>query len=154
MNFQLLSIFTLISCATSSPFERSEIAQPRADDVYYRLPTSVIPNEYSLILAPNFTDFTFEGFVEISITVVQETQNITLHASDITFLQTVVLNETENVPIVNETEDSLRDFYILWFNDSLSTGNYQIQINYTGKLQSSYKGFYRSSYTNSANEVR
>lgn len=154
MELQLLTIFILIACVTSTPFERSTIAQPRADDIYYRLPTSVIPSEYTLILAPSFTDFTFEGYVEITVAVVQETQNITLHASDITFFQTVVLNGTENVPVVNETEDATRDFYILWFENSLNTGTYQIKINYTGNLQSSYAGFYRSYYYNSDNEIR
>lgn len=155
MELQLLSIFLLISCVTPTPFERTEVAQPRADEIYYRLPTSVVPSEYVLILAPNFTDFTFVGYVEITVTVVQETQNITLHASDITFLQTAVLNDSQIfLTIVNTTDDSTRDFHILWFATPLNIGSYQIQINYTGNLQSSYSGFYRSYYTNSEGETR
>lgn len=150
----IVSFLLLVAFVSSTPIRNTEVAQPKDDGIYYRLPTSVVPSEYLLILAPNFTDFIFEGYVEIAVTVNQETQNITLHASNITFLQTIVVNGTENLEISNETDDSTRDFRILWFNSTLEIGEYRIKINYTGDLQSQYKGFYRSYYTNSQNVTR
>lgn len=154
MELLLIILPFLIVSTSCTPIKRTEIAEPKSDGIYYRLPTSVVPSEYLLILAPNFIDFTFEGYVEINVAVVQKTQNITLHASDITFLETAVLKGNEAVPISNETEDSTRDFHILWFNNSLETGEYLIKINYTGNLQSQYKGFYRSYYVNPQNVTR
>ena len=47
-----------------------------------RLPTSVSPNNYIVSLEPNFTDFTFQGNVEIAISISSPCDQILLNASE------------------------------------------------------------------------
>lgn len=150
----VLAVATSASASLVMPQRRTEIAQPRADSIDYRLPTSVIPSDYLVVLEPIFDDFTFTGYVEISVDVNEATNNITLHAAEITFLETAVFDANNTrLEIYNETDDASREFRIIYFEEPLDAGSYTIKINYTGILNDKLKGFYRSSYTNSAGET-
>lgn len=149
----VIYIFLAVTWA-HTPLKRTDVAKPKADGIYYRLPTSVEPNEYLVILEPNFTNFTFEGYVEIDITVLESTTNITLHAAEITFIETTVFNGSVSVDIANEEDDATREFRILEFNGSLEPGDYTIKINYTGILNDNLRGFYKSYYTDADGATR
>lgn len=150
----VLAVAASASASLVMPQRRTEIAQPRADSTDYRLPTGVVPTDYLVVLEPIFDNFTFNGYVEIAVNVNEATDNITLHAAEITFLQTDVFNASDNITkILNETDDSVREFRIIHFEKTLAPGNYTIKISYTGILNNRLRGFYRSSYKNSAGKT-
>lgn len=152
----LLLLSLLLTAAAQQDFigERTEVAQPRDTTIDYRLPTNFKPSEYLVILEPDFTNFTFGGYVEISVALEEASDNITLHAAEITFLQTVVLRDGVEISFSNETQDDTREFYIIWFDELIQPGDYLIKINYTGILNDNLRGFYRSYYTSADGETR
>jgi aminopeptidase 2 len=60
---------------------RIEMANTAVDSQF--LPTNVKPLHYSLMLQPNFTNFTFKGLVGIDLDVCEDSKNISLHTLDI-----------------------------------------------------------------------
>lgn len=136
------------------PQRRTEIAKPKDDSIDYRLPTSVVPSHYLLILEPNFDAISFTGYVEIDVIVTEKTDNITLHGLQFDYISVIVSNGDEYVDIKSQKNDNTREFRIIYLNETISEGEYQIKINYTGLWNNDLKGFYKSSYINSAGEER
>ena len=52
-------------------------------DDRYRLPRSVVPNRYDLTLAPDLATATYEGSVEIAVTVVEPVDRVVLNAIEL-----------------------------------------------------------------------
>src|ERR1043166_8059922 len=50
-----------------------------------RLPTTVVPEHYSLWFSPDFTKDTFRGTDRIDVQVSRATRSVTLHAAEIDF---------------------------------------------------------------------
>ena len=112
-----------------------------------RLPKSVKPNNYIVSLEPNFTDFTFQGTVEISISISSPCDQILLNASEME-IQSVVLNDSDNTWVANYSIDEKTEVLSLTFSETLQTGDYSLKIEFIGTLNDKLRGFYRSQYTN------
>ena len=112
-----------------------------------RLPTSVSPNNYIVSLEPNFTDFTFQGNVEIAISISSPCDQILLNASEME-IQSVVLNDSDNTWVANYSIDEETEVLSLTFTETLQTGDYSLKIEFIGALNDKLRGFYRSQYTN------
>ena len=85
-----------------------------------RLPTSVSPNNYIVSLEPNFTDFTFQGNVEIAISISSPCDQILLNASEME-IQSVVLNDSDNTWVANYSIDEETEVLSLTFSETLQT---------------------------------
>ncbi|XP_043289825.1 aminopeptidase N [Venturia canescens] len=123
-----------------------------------RLPRSVVPDSYKVSLMPFIWDgnFTFNGEVSIVVNVTMDTKNISLHAVDMKINEkmTSVMeysNDVSNnriVKIVNQVNDTAREFHILHLAETLKAGKqYLVHLKYIGYLNDYLEGFYRSSYT-------
>lgn len=55
------------------------------------LPDNVVPEHYELELKPCLDSFTFDGLVEISITVIKTTNEIRLNAKDLIILSGLLI---------------------------------------------------------------
>ena len=53
------------------------------DTASYRLPASVRPHAYRLVLTPDLPGATFDGDVEIDVTIEEPTASITVNAADL-----------------------------------------------------------------------
>lgn len=103
-------------------------------------------------------NFTFNGEVSITVSVTEDTKNITLHSLNLIILEWKVYELPQpntNQPLSRENEigvagtsfDVEKQYFILHFNDLLRSGNrYLIFIRYTGRINDNLQGFYRSSY--------
>lgn len=119
----------------------------------YRLPVHVVPQQYFLDL-----EDTFNGSVTIELTVVQESDNITLHIKNLTVdnLSISLTSETQQPAVekIMETEDD-REFYIIYFNESLLAGvNYNMSMSFEGTLNLENEGFYLAKYKDSEGTER
>ncbi|CAL4093881.1 unnamed protein product, partial [Meganyctiphanes norvegica] len=125
-----------------------------------RLSGSLIPYHYVVHLRPWLSgDFKIEGYVEIYMECVNQTTEVSIHMADIiTHNDTIKLiqsdaMEKDEIDISSHTYDSQREFYIANLAESLIPGqNYTIKMNFTGLLNDQLRGFYRSIYTNEADE--
>lgn len=147
----LLLFLVEIQCVTSTTAVTNETIQ-------YRLPSSVIPTSYDVKLTPLIDEgnFTFNGETKISIKVLNETSNITLHAYH-------DLEMNENATILMDADGKLikpmgynrenkTDFLILNFEQSLKPGNYSLSLKFSGNISSDPVGIFRTSYINAKNE--
>ncbi|XP_024945954.1 uncharacterized protein LOC107272872 [Cephus cinctus] len=135
------------SARTSSKgISAKETAQADND---YRLPNNTIPISYEVKLVPYLEEniFTFTGSVSISVSVVDETDSIVLHADSLNIISTSVVNSNGSVLNVNSTTFNKNlNFFIISFKSTLTVGNYVIRMMFDGKLNDEMYGFYRSYY--------
>jgi puromycin-sensitive aminopeptidase len=117
----------------------------------YRLPTTVRPHAYRLVLTPDLPGATFTGDVEIDVTVDQPTSSITLNAAEleITFAE---LNDADPdggyalTPTGIEL-DAEEERATLTFAEPLEVGPATLHLSFTGILNDKLHGFYRSTFT-------
>ncbi|KAK5642103.1 hypothetical protein RI129_008270 [Pyrocoelia pectoralis] len=140
----------------SSSIKQTKVEMPEVVpyEPYERLPTSVLPQHYKLILTPDFTTFTFKGEVSVEIQVLQETDKIVLNALDLA-VQAANLKEaqTKHVPsqISLLPESETAEFK---FSQTIAPGDYTLEIQFTGEVNDKMKGLYRSKYVNQEGEDR
>jgi aminopeptidase 2 len=132
----------------------SESFGVRANVTEYRLPVTVTPNRYIITLTPDFSNFTFDGEVNIDVTAENETSTISLHYDNITIHDVSVISNNGEELLNDTNYNNETNIYTLTLNNALTPGNYSIRINYTGHLLDDMAGFYRSSYTTADGEVR
>lgn len=131
---------------------------PAKEEVpYLRLPRSVVPTAYDIKLIPFIwpNNFTFLGEVRILVSILESTNNITLHAETSIKIKNedvrvrLVENGTasSNEVIAKQYFENTKQFYVMEFKTKLQKGEiYEINIKYVGVLDAYLQGFYRSSY--------
>ncbi|XP_034245486.1 aminopeptidase M1-D-like [Thrips palmi] len=135
-------------------------AKRAADDVYdeTRLPTSVVPTRYTVVMAPNLASGEFFGSTDIYLNVLEATSRIVLHGSpDIAFSQVQIFKysaeqnrfdengEARFVPL-GRYDDA--DRLVVDLERQLVAGqHYLLRFPLFGsRLRSDLKGFYLSTY--------
>jgi puromycin-sensitive aminopeptidase len=117
----------------------------------YRLPTSVRPLAYRLLLTPDLPAATFAGDVEIDINVEEPTSSITLNAAEleITFAE---LNDADPdggyaLTPTGIDLDATEERATLTFAQPLEVGPATLHLAFAGILNDKLHGFYRSTFS-------
>ncbi len=116
----------------------------------YRLPATVSPRAYRLVLAPDLKEATFSGDVEIDLVVEEPTATITLNAAELE-VTGAELNDADpehgyalapsGVDLDPEEEQ-----LTLSFAEALAPGPATLHLSFTGILNDKLHGFYRSTF--------
>uniref|UniRef100_A0A1I7YIT6 Aminopeptidase n=1 Tax=Steinernema glaseri TaxID=37863 RepID=A0A1I7YIT6_9BILA len=136
----LLLIFLAGGCLSESPGS------------YPRLPTFAQPLHYGIHITPDLKKFTFEGTVEIDVMLKEPTTFVKLHAAglNVTKASYKVLNSIDDEEIKNVSYDETSQMLTLDFGGIVEGGQRIIlKIDYTGTIDESLRGIYRSSYIDS-----
>ncbi|XP_055321382.1 aminopeptidase N-like [Sitodiplosis mosellana] len=148
--FMFSSIF--INILVISPLHLRKTSSSVGDNEgTYRLPNNTKPEAYDLFISTDIADgvFDFSGVVKINVTIIEESNQITLHKYGLD-IQTADLTSTEGeaIPIHPPQYDLRRDFVIFkTVNDIFAPGETIIlEIKYKAKLREDNYGFYRSHY--------
>ncbi|MBF8267012.1 MAG: hypothetical protein HW388_520 [Dehalococcoidia bacterium] len=114
----------------------------------FRLPTNVRPLKYTLTLAPNLEDFTFQGEETILVQVTQPTTRITLNATELQ-ISHVLLTPEGGAPLAAHSIalDEASETATFTFDRDIPPGSATLHIRFTGVLNDQLRGFYRSQYT-------
>ncbi len=122
-----------------------------AADGEYRLPTTVRPHAYRLVLTPDLPAATFAGDVEIDVTVESPTATVTLNAAEleITFAELNDANPDAGYALVptDIALDAAEERATLTFAEPLAPGPATLHLGFTGILNDKLHGFYRSTFT-------
>lgn len=111
----------------------------------YRLPRSVVPMNYRLVLEPDLHNASFVGSVDIAVQVATRSNELTLNSLDLQIHNaSVSVNGIEQTAAVSEDEDAERISLLL--EDELNLGEASIHIEFSGLLNDKLLGFYRSTY--------
>ncbi|XP_022908789.2 aminopeptidase N-like [Onthophagus taurus] len=122
--FYLLILFLALACGQKD----------------YRLPKIVKPilYEISITIHDDFpTTKKFAGFVKMNVEVLQETKQVILHSSNITYQKSNKFNITFEEDV---------EKMILTFKDPLEVGQHLFEFKYEGVLFEDMNGFYLSYY--------
>lgn len=134
-------------CRLAGDSEHFGGAQPDPNAGRELLPTNVIPRHYDVTLEPDFEKFTFEGKVVIDFDVQEDTQSISLHTIEID-IHSAHIKSGDSVVTSSSaiTYDNSTQVSKIELKDAVPKGKTQLEIKYTGQLNDSMAGFYRSTY--------
>jgi aminopeptidase N/puromycin-sensitive aminopeptidase len=108
-----------------------------------RLSTDVLPEHYTLKLAPDLKAATFTGEETIEVTLAQPSDHVTLNAVEITFQSvTITANGKQQTATVSLDKDKEQATFT--FGEKLPAGKAKLAIAYTGILNNELRGFYLS----------
>ncbi|MGZ5317308.1 MAG: M1 family metallopeptidase [Actinomycetota bacterium] len=117
-------------------------------DDRYRLPRSVVPNRYDLTLAPDLAAATYEGSVEIAVTVVEPVDRVVLNAIELEIdggTLTADDGRALDIAVVELDEEHQRATLVL--PEIAAPGAWSLTLAFRGVLNDHLHGFYRSTYT-------
>ncbi|XP_047740791.1 aminopeptidase N [Hyalella azteca] len=143
--------------------EASSSEAPTAETkIDVRLPKSIVPLKYVIRLQPLINgNFSIMGSVEITMKVLEPTQNVSLHMADIISKnETIKLKMSDDpsaspLKITEHKYDADREFYIAMLDQELvKDRKYVLSMNFEGYLNDQLKGFYRSQYTDKSGQKK
>lgn len=119
--------------------------------INYRLPDNVVPVHYNIKLIPYLvrSNFTFNGEANIDIVIRRVTQDLRLHALQLTIDEAATtLIDSDGVVHTPKAHNYERETEILnlKFDNELQTGNYTLNIKFVGILNPYLQGFFRTFY--------
>ncbi len=119
-----------------------------ADEARWRLPTSLRPIRYELLLAPDVTTSTFTGSVHIECSVIEPTNRVVLNAADLEVghAEVEVGGRPLDVTEISLDEDS--EQVAIGLGQALTGGeDLFVDLSFKGTLNDQLRGFYRSMFT-------
>ena len=149
----LLSAFVPAGAATTTARPKGE--EMNLDDTPgtvdpYRLPRHIVPNRYEIRLEPDLVTATFAGKETIALMVTQATSAIILNAVDLAIASaTLEGSSSMRLEATIALEDSTQRCH-LTFPQSIIPGEWRLHLTFQGKLNDQLRGFYRSTYKDTA----
>lgn len=111
------------------------------------LPTTVFFENYQVELTPNFDTFKYQGFVVITLNVVNPTDTIVLNSLEIDVVSANINGVNANISYDTDTQR-----VSFKFNNEIF-GHHKLHVNFIGVHNDQMAGFYRSKYIdNNGNE--
>nr|XP_020648892.1 leucyl-cystinyl aminopeptidase isoform X1 [Pogona vitticeps] len=118
----------------------------------FRLPSSVVPIHYSVVLQPNLTTTMFTGSVQITVKAIQATGHVILHSSKLNITKaTLASSGSSRQRPVEILEYPLNDQIAVLAPEALIAGReYNINMEYFSNLSDNYYGFYKIAFKDSS----
>lgn len=113
-----------------------------------RLPDSLVPIRYSVVLHPNLTTLFLRGQMEVIFAVQKETNFIVFHGKNVT-LTVVMVKDVNQREILNTRilyYPHHQQIYIELKNYLQVGSNYSLALRYEGRVRTDLEGIYLSSY--------
>src|SRR5437870_4689540 len=112
----------------------------------YRLPRTVVPSRYDLLLTPDLGAATFAGDETITVTVHAATQAVVLNAVELQ-IGAVAATDGRGRTLGGSVElQPEHDRAQLTFPEPLQPGVWRLRLTFTSVLNDKLRGFYRSRY--------
>lgn len=146
---RLVCLFQVLRVIDGNPIAADITLLNDEDELSFRLPKAVYPIHYTIELSTVVHDAgerDFSGAVYIEMGVLEATNRIILHAKELNFSEIVLFVGPGAVPSTHRL-DAERDFLIVETTETIAPGsNLLLYIVFSGSLQLSGVGFYRSQY--------
>jgi len=114
----------------------------------YRLPRTVVPTRYDLVLEPDLGSATFSGSVEIEIDVHERVDEIVVNALDLAIDHATVRTEVgAEIAVTDVAHDGELQRATLALAAPVEPGAWLLTMSFRGELNDQLHGFYRSTYT-------
>jgi puromycin-sensitive aminopeptidase len=113
----------------------------------YRLPRSIVPKRYDLVLDPDLGGGTFLGSVDIDVEVIEPVREVVLNAIELDFDQAALVVEGREVEVVEIRLDPEAERVTLVLAEEVGQGEAVVRLAFRGTLNDKLHGFYRSRFT-------
>lgn len=113
-----------------------------------RLPDSLVPLRYSVVLHPNLTTLFMRGQMEVIFAVEKETNFIVFHGKNLTLTIVMVKDVNQREILTTRTlyYPYHQQIYIELKNYLQVGNNYSLALRYEGRVRTDLEGIYLSSY--------
>lgn len=113
-----------------------------------RLPDSIVPIRYSIVLHPNLTTLFLRGQMEVIFAVEKETNFIVFHGKNVTLTVVMVKDKNQREILTTRTlyYPYHQQIYIELKNYLQAGNNYSLALRYEGMVRTDLEGLYLSSY--------
>ena len=111
----------------------------------FRLQKSIVPSHYSIFIEPDLINESFSGNEEISISVLETTKSIKINSIGLV-IGNVKLTGNIELNYTKIEEDKKHETITIHFKSLIDPGDYNLKIQFSGKLDNSLRGFYLSKY--------
>ena len=107
----------------------------------FRLPRTVVPTRYELVLEPDLERASFHGRVSITVDVREATSSIVLNANELTLHTATIDGDPLTI-----ASDLARERATLSARTTVQPGTHTIDIVFDGTLNDKLRGWYRSTF--------
>lgn len=122
-----------------------------------RLPQTVSPFHYTLLIHPNLSSLDFSGSVKIRVDVIEDTHTVVLHSKELNISRASLrgLAEGQSQALKVLEYPAYQQIALISEDMVLRKGSvYVIELEFEAKLSESYHGFYKSTYRTRDGEER
>ena len=121
----------------------------------FRLPKYAIPTRYNIELSPDLEEKKFQGKVDLSINILEETDQISVNVAEL-HVNSIQINSDnlKNLKVLNWEIDDQYEIMKIHFSENLLPGEINLSISYSGFLNDKLRGFYHSTFTDSEGETQ
>uniref|UniRef100_A0A8K9UZV7 Aminopeptidase n=1 Tax=Oncorhynchus mykiss TaxID=8022 RepID=A0A8K9UZV7_ONCMY len=122
--------------------------------IHMRLPETVSPIHYDLLVHPNLTSLDFTGAVQIQLQVFEDTSTIILHSKELQIAKAELLapEGPGSLPVLEYP--AFHQLALVSDVLLVRGGTYKVRLEFSANLSDSFHGFYKSSYRTTTGEVR
>ncbi len=129
------------------------MADPQGADPH-RLPRTVVPSRYDLVLEPDLDAGTFRGTVAAAVDVVEPVAEVVLNAIELVIDEAWVVDANGTRSDASVSYDEATERATLKFDGDLVTGTATVHASFRGILNDKLHGFYRSTFTDATGTTR
>jgi len=134
------------AAAAAQPQTQVDTVDP---SVPTQLPRTAIPHHYALTVTPHAERLTFDGTVAIDLEVIKPTRSLVLNAADLTIASAALRPAKGGAPLPGRIALNVDDqTATLTFTRLLTTGNYRLDLVYSGKINTQANGLFALDYKN------
>ncbi|MDY7102063.1 MAG: M1 family metallopeptidase [Actinomycetota bacterium] len=120
----------------------------------HRLPTTVVPSRYELELEPDLATARFRGTEIVDLEIIESTSTIVCNAADLEIGECwleAADGTRIDATVALDADDERATFTLA---DEVRPGGYRLHVAFVGELNDKLRGFYRSTFTDTAGEER
>jgi puromycin-sensitive aminopeptidase len=112
----------------------------------YRLPRSVVPSRYDLVLEPDLGTATFSGAMDVAVRVTEPVTEVVLNALDLEIEPGWLSSNGRRVDVQKVRLDEEAERAHLELQSPAEPGEWMLHLDFRGTLNDKLVGFYRSTY--------
>jgi puromycin-sensitive aminopeptidase len=125
-----------------------------SDQARYRLPRTVVPRRYDLVLDPDLEAETFSGSETVEVEVRERVDEIVLNAAELEITAGALERAGTRLEVTDVRMDEETERAHLRLAEPAAPGEWRLHLEFRGRLSNRLRGFYRSTYVDRDGETR